>query len=188
MLSIRRGVFSLLLFALLAGCGDGSLSVGSTGPGGGVVFYVDPSGFPCGSDGAAVCTYLEAAPADAERALPWYRVAASTPVTDTSVGSGPSNSATFSGLAADTAVGYALGYEHAGRSDWFLPSKEELRLLYENKDVVGGFSEDFYWSSSAGSDGKFWAQGFRDAAFATRVPPSLSGGLSVLLVRPVRAG
>lgn len=187
MLLIRRGALLLLLF-LLAGC-DSSPSVGSTGPGGGVVFYVDPSGFPCGSDGSAVCTYLEAAPVDAERALPWYRTAVPPILTNSvSVGSGPSNSASFAGWAADTAVGYALGYEHAGRSDWFLPSKEELRLLYENKDVVGGFSEDFYWSSSVDSTGKFWGQGFREAAFATRVPPSLSGGLSVLLVRPVRAG
>ena len=32
--------------------------------------------------------------------------------------------------------------------DWYLPSKVELNLLYNQKNVVGGFANNFYWSST----------------------------------------
>ena len=37
-----------------------------------------------------------------------------------------------------------------GFDDWFLPSKDELNLLYINlcKEDIGDFDEDSYWSSS----------------------------------------
>lgn len=31
---------------------------------------------------------------------------------------------------------------------WHLPTKEELNILYENKDSIGGFVSAPYWSSS----------------------------------------
>ena len=35
-----------------------------------------------------------------------------------------------------------------GHSDWYLPAMEELWILYDNRVAIGGFSTDFYWSSS----------------------------------------
>ncbi len=35
-----------------------------------------------------------------------------------------------------------------GYTDWRLPTKEELMILYNNKDIIGGFEKDSYWSSS----------------------------------------
>ena len=35
-----------------------------------------------------------------------------------------------------------------GFNDWFLPNKEELHQLYLNKNIIGGFVGDCYWSSS----------------------------------------
>jgi Protein of unknown function (DUF1566) len=38
-----------------------------------------------------------------------------------------------------------------GFDDWFLPTKNELNLLYTNKDLVGGFNGNNYWSSTENS-------------------------------------
>jgi hypothetical protein len=39
-----------------------------------------------------------------------------------------------------------------GYSDWFLPSLEELQKLYDNKSLIGGFTSNYYWSSSKEDD------------------------------------
>lgn len=51
-----------------------------------------------------------------------------------------------------------------GYSDWHLPSKEELNLVYVNlKQVgVGGFANDYYWSSTEYRDGLAWCQNFNN--------------------------
>jgi uncharacterized protein (TIGR02145 family) len=35
-----------------------------------------------------------------------------------------------------------------GYSDWYLPSFDELKILYQNRVVIGGFAYGMYWSSS----------------------------------------
>jgi hypothetical protein len=43
---------------------------------------------------------------------------------------------------------------------WRLPTKDELNLIYENKDVVGGFDDNFYWSSTELGSNSAWGQNF----------------------------
>ena len=31
---------------------------------------------------------------------------------------------------------------------WRLPTKDELNILFENKAIIGGFTENYYWSST----------------------------------------
>ena len=65
--------------------------------------------------------------------------------------------------------------------DWYLPSKFELNLLYGQKNVVGGFVDNDYWSSSEYSSSLAWYQDFYDGV-------RVSYGKNIaLLVRPVRA-
>lgn len=51
-----------------------------------------------------------------------------------------------------------LGYD-----DWYLPSKDELNILYLNKENIGGFTYGWYWSSTSTTDGRrYWGQSFED--------------------------
>jgi hypothetical protein len=34
-----------------------------------------------------------------------------------------------------------------GFSDWFIPTRDEALVLFENRELLGGFSSDDYWSS-----------------------------------------
>lgn len=45
-------------------------------------------------------------------------------------------------------------FEYNGFDDWFLPSRDELHLMYINlyKIGLGGFSSQNYWSSSESED------------------------------------
>ena len=51
-----------------------------------------------------------------------------------------------------------------GYSDWHLPSKEELNSVYVNlKQIgVGGFADDYYWSSTEYDYSSAWEQRFSD--------------------------
>jgi len=51
-------------------------------------------------------------------------------------------------------------YTGGGFNDWFLPSKNQLGLLYEQKILVGGFSNSIYWSSSESELATVWVQDF----------------------------
>ena len=41
---------------------------------------------------------------------------------------------------------------------WHLPTKEELNLLFSNKEKIDGFKEGFYWSCSEYSTTSAWSQ------------------------------
>ena len=45
---------------------------------------------------------------------------------------------------------------------WRLPTRVELLLMYENKDVVGGFANANYWSSTEDNNYNAWKQYFYD--------------------------
>lgn len=111
--------------------------IGDTGPGGGTVFYVSNSGI----------NGLEFAPADAGTAA--WGCSGTKQVTSIFINSGLGNTnsilngCTVGGTAADLAD----DYEFNGFTDWFLPSRNELNELFEQRVAVGAPSGD-YWSSS----------------------------------------
>ena len=160
----------------------GSCDVGYTGPGGGIVFYVDLTR-PAGSQ------YFEAAcagwqnncdGATADPQAEWGCYGNSIPGADGLViGTGEQNTTaivngcTDAGIAADLADDLVLG----DQSDWFLPSKDELNQMYIQQTAIGGFSIDCYWSSSEADDTTAWFQHFngggqlnfsKDATFYVR--------------------
>ena len=64
------------------------------------------------------------------------------------------------GIAAKLAADYQVTENGITYDDWFLPSKDELNELYKNQDVVGGFTLDYYWSSTEYDIGYAWRQAF----------------------------
>jgi hypothetical protein len=51
------------------------------------------------------------------------------------------------------AAGLARAYNGGGYTDWYLPSKDELNRLYQNRSVIGMI--DYYWSSTEVSQSYF---------------------------------
>ena len=45
-------------------------------------------------------------------------------------------------------------------TDWRLPTKDELNMMYKKKDAIGGFANNYYWSSTGYANYAAWIQGF----------------------------
>ena len=176
-------------------CASGGLcAVGDTGPGGGIVFYVHANGtFACGETLNQNCTYLEAAPVGDEVQRTWAtggnQNAAVSGADGTAIGTGEQNTADIvaqsGNVAATSAAVYCSELVSGGQSDWFLPSKDELNLMYTNlhsaSTPLGGFSSVYYWSSSESAAGHARLQGFDSGSqYSDRKT-------STYFVRPVRA-
>ena len=44
--------------------------------------------------------------------------------------------------------------------DWRMPTKRELNLMYSQKSNIGGFNDNYYWSSSEYDDNNARGQDF----------------------------
>ena len=53
---------------------------------------------------------------------------------------------------------------YQGFSDWRLPTKEELNVMYINRDTIGGFSTSFYWNSTEFNANLAWFQYFSNGS------------------------
>jgi hypothetical protein len=134
--------------------------IGDTGPAGGIVFYDK------GNDSGG-WRYLEAAPASTESKLKWLNNYVVISGTKTEVGMGKQNTQI---IVADLSRGvpeaalHCVELEYGGLQDWFLPSRDELNLMYINlkRKNLGGFNGDVYWSSSEYNRNNAWYQSFSD--------------------------
>lgn len=118
--------------------------VGDFGPAGGIIFY-DKGSF---SDG---WRYLEVASEDISGKFIYGKKGKLS--TDNGLGSGKANTLQIidlNGSASSYAAIACSTYDGGGYTDWYLPSKEELELIYEklggNKNL--NIVKDGYWSSS----------------------------------------
>ena len=97
--------------------------------------------------------------------IPWYNGDyVLTGATGTSIGTGMSNTQKIVNIqgSGNYAAKLCDDLTLNGFSDWFMPSKDELNLMYENLhlNLFGGFASDYYWSSSEGSADNAWNQYF----------------------------
>jgi hypothetical protein len=150
---------------VLTSTGSGTLTwtgthyIGET-YGGGKVFYV----YDNGKHG------LIAATSDQSTGIRWYGGSnTNTRARGDGVGAGLKNTAIIianqgavdgNAFAATVCNEYSVTVDGVTYADWYLPSKHELNLLYLQKTVVGGFADNFYWSSTEGGANYAWIQGF----------------------------
>jgi len=142
---------------------------------GGIVFWVDKTG-----QHGLVCAKL-----DQSTGVRWY---AGTFGNTQAKGDGPyaGKANTSIIIAAQVAIGddgstYAaricneLQITEGGKTygDWYLPSKEELNLMYQNKATIdatansksgSGFASAYYWSSTEYYGTTAWEQSFVDGS------------------------
>ena len=154
-------------------------NIGDDGPGGGIIFYHSEVGFDVYEPDGSVrkCHYLEVSKLNLGY-ISWcsqkdYKTSCCDVVTYGGLGYGKENTykiiksthrsgtITKENCAALVCYSYSTATTKAG--DWFLPSKDELNLLYENlrNVVLIGCTgrEPWLWSSS--TNGKYvWVQKF----------------------------
>jgi len=140
------------------GCGETitrNTEIGDVGPAGGIIFYVNASGFTVTGTGSFTAYYLEAASINQGTSLAW----ASSGYTETNIagtgeaiGTGKANTAAILAIDANAPAAKACAdYRGGGKSDWFLPSRYELYEMYIARSHLG-ISSEYFWSSSQYDD------------------------------------
>lgn len=121
--------------------------------GGGIIFYLDASG----QHG------LIASETNQSNAARWYNgTYVVTGSTENAVGKGRETTTIIidqqgpGNYAANICEELTLN----GYSDWFLPSKNELNLLYQQRNIINGFNEGYYWCATEYDSLHAWNQYF----------------------------
>ena len=160
---------------------------------GGYIFYLDGSG----------CHGLVAARFDQSASAEWGCFGTLIGGTSTAIGTGQANTtAILNGCATmDIAARLCDLLVLSGFNDWFLPSKDELNLMWENladtagdnntagpsaPDNIGGFANGYYWSSTEINNDVAWRQPFYNG-FQDFIIKSYNGKNGNYRVRAVRA-
>lgn len=187
LLSVPYALHAKTAESVTSTCG---LSIGDTYQGG-IIFYLDASG----------CHGLIAAPGDQSTRIRWYAgTFGFTQAKGDGIYAGKANTSII--IAAQVAIGDD-GDNYAARlcneliiseggtayGDWYLPSKYELNLMYENIGQgnalglgnVGNFSSSSYWSSTEYVNFDAWKQSFFNGSQTN------ANKFSAYYVRAVRA-
>ena len=166
--------------------------------GDGVIFYVNDAFTDLTGDGLPNFGLI-AAPTDCWTGL-WNYVHQWTDnpnlfsgsINRTGIGKGYQNTKDIIAVAEPSGAWTAayIATQYGSTYNWFLPSKDELNLMWNNKDVINttaianggkGFAVNYYWSSTEVGYGNAWGQYFDDGG------QTISYGNYANGVRAVRA-
>lgn len=143
----------------------GTCKIGDITPSGGIVFYVSPAAINAVAGISTGGIYLEVAPTDVSLDTGWcsdttHAITLDDTPFSTAIGFGAHNTLIMTTGTADsitpactTGAGVLAANLSIGTfSDWFLPSKDELNLIYINlkkrSPALGSLADSAYWSSS----------------------------------------
>ena len=107
--------------------------------GGGIVFYVDSSG----QHGLIAST-------SDQGTAKWGCLGNSISGTQIAIGTGATNTANIIANCGEVNIAAKIcdNLVLNGQSDWFLPSQNELMLMYQYRNLIGGLNGNYYWSST----------------------------------------
>jgi Protein of unknown function (DUF1566) len=162
-----------------SGSSSCSYSIGQNVPAlGGFIFYLDVSG----------CHGLVCATTDQSTGIQWYNgtfIITNSAESGNGAGKGNTQSIIIFQGAGNYAAKSCTSYTGGGFTDWYLPSKYELNLMWLNVGQgatnIGGFNSSFYWSSTENSSGLAWNQYFGNGV------QNFPGKNTAYYVRAVRA-
>ncbi|NDG66872.1 MAG: DUF1566 domain-containing protein [Actinobacteria bacterium] len=185
----------------------GPCAVGDVGPAGGIIFH--DAGPRSAGD-----RYFEVGSVETEVAgIPWKPLASNDVKTPLYVGTGNVSAKVQRVLAKAFGMGeantsqimqryrggnyparFASTLVFGGFDDWYLPSKEELRLVYRTLGTatprVGNFGKSFYWTSSEYDLSNAWTVNFKDGQEFDREKwrvPDPATGMKAIRTRPIRS-
>ena len=145
--------------------------------GGGVVFYIDPSGLHG----------LISSDTDQPGTFPYGCNTDSIPgANGTALGTGQQNtSAIVAACASPEIAARACDTStYGGFTDWFLPSRDELDTMFVYQSTIGGFnSSDWYWSSTQQSIPGAWIVIFNSVYPGIEAWTNKDGYLEVRCIR-----
>ncbi|MCX6246459.1 MAG: DUF1566 domain-containing protein [Bacteroidetes bacterium] len=119
--------------------------------GGGIIFYIDGTA----QHGLISATTNQSAN------MHWGCDYTSIPGTLFAIGTGQANTtAIVNGCTETGAARTCKDLNLNGYNDWFLPSKDELNQMYLQKNVIGGFGSNYFWTSSQNDASTGWDQSF----------------------------
>ena len=192
----------------------GTCALGDTGPGGGKVFYISPTP----NTPSTPWRYMEAAPdntwsgGSADPSIKWCSNVSefvpnlqtgetATIQTSTAIGAGYANTQKMLLGCTFGAANAAAAYNGGGKSDWFLPSKDELNQMCKwvrgvawtsDATVCTGGTLNTGLGAAGFAVGSYWSS-FESNAVVAQLQLFNTGGQGLLgktntaYVRPVRA-
>lgn len=127
---------------------------------GGIVAYILQYGDPGWT--AGMQKGFIAAPSDQSTGIAWDMGLYNNPATGSALGQGFPNTSSIINAVGSGSYAAKLCSDLVlnVHDDWFLPSKNELHKLYLSKTAIGGFEENYYWSSTCGLNGGAYAENF----------------------------